>query len=390
MSEPGMIERLSSGDGRLADGEALIRAMIVDDEPPARARLRHLLEAAGGVRVVAEASCAGEARDLVRERRPDVLFLDIEMPEMRGTTLAASLPEPRPFVVFATAYEHYAIEAFACDATDYLLKPISRAKLAATLERIRGKLSRQTDLEREVATASALQADMWPGALPAIPGFDCAAASLPAKGVGGDFYDVFTLDAGRWGVLLGDVSGKGVAAGLVATAVQGRVQTAARHAHLAPADLARVLNADLFASTEGQRYATLVYGTLDAGRRTISLVNAGHPAPLVFLPGAPRVTPLSSSGPALGLMDTARFECLQVTMPPGAVFVAFSDGVVEALDSNDEEFGLERVEALVAAHQAGSAADLCAALLGTVRAHRGSRQHQDDVTVMVLRAEAGD
>jgi CheY-like chemotaxis protein len=193
----------------------MIRAIIVDDEPPARARLRH--RAAGGVRVDG-GPAAREAR-LVRAAAGRAVPR-FEMPEMRGTTLAASLPEPRPFVVFATAYEQYAIEAFACDATDYLLKPISRAKLAVTLARIHAKLTRQSDLERDVATASALQADMWPGALPAIPGFDCAAASLPANGVGGDFYDVFTLDEGRWGVLLGDVSGKGVAAGLVATAVQ--------------------------------------------------------------------------------------------------------------------------------------------------------------------------
>ena len=109
---------------------------------------------------------------------------------MRGTTLAASLPEPRPFVVFATAYEHYAIEAFACDATDYLLKPVNRGKLAATIERIRQRIGRRSEVERDVAVASALQAEMWPVALPRIPGFDCAAASLPAAGVGGDFYDV--------------------------------------------------------------------------------------------------------------------------------------------------------------------------------------------------------
>ncbi|MDH4062924.1 MAG: response regulator, partial [Acidobacteriota bacterium] len=169
----------------------MIRALIVDDEPPARARLRLLLEQLGGVTVIGEAGSAAEARDLVDADRPDVLFLDIEMPEMRGTTLAASLPVPRPFVVFATAYERYALEAFACEATDYLLKPVSRARLAATLERIRDRIGRQSEAEQDLVVASALQADMWPGVLPEIPGFDCAAASLPARGVGGDFYDAF-------------------------------------------------------------------------------------------------------------------------------------------------------------------------------------------------------
>ena len=72
---------------------------------PARARMRQLLDAAGGVTVVGEAGSADEARDVIRDTRPDLLFLDIEMPEVRGTALAASLPEPRPFIVFATAYE---------------------------------------------------------------------------------------------------------------------------------------------------------------------------------------------------------------------------------------------------------------------------------------------
>ena len=319
----------------------MIRAIIVDDEPPARARLRHLLNEAGGVSVVAEAGSAGEARELVRERRPDVLFLDIEMPEVRGTTLAASLPEPRPFVVFATAYERYAMDAFACDAVDYLLKPVSRAKLAATLERIRVRLDHRSDTERDVATASALQADMWPGALPPIPGFDCAAASLPAAGVGGDFYDAFALEGETWGLLIGDVSGKGVAAGLVATAVQGRVQTAARHARLAPANLADVLNTDLFASTQGQRYATMIYATLDAAARRMRIVNAGHPGALLLAPPPGGQTEVTSTGPALGLMAEARFTCADVSVPVGSILVAFTDGVNEALDGDGTEFGAD-------------------------------------------------
>jgi serine phosphatase RsbU (regulator of sigma subunit) len=370
-----------------------IRAMIVDDEPPARVRLRHLLEAAGGVSVVGETGSAAEARDLVRDRRPDVVFLDIEMPEMQGTTLAASLPEPRPFVVFATAYDHYAIDAFGCEATDYLLKPVTRGRLAATLERIRQRLSHRSDTERDVATASALQAEMWPGALLRIPGFDCAAASLPAAGVGGDFYDLSGLGDTRWSLLLGDVSGKGVAAGLVATALQGRVQTAARHARLQPAVLAAAINDDVFASTQGQRYATLVYGELDAEARQLRLVNAGHAGILLLRPAgdareAPTIASIEATGPALGLFEEARFDETRVPLTPGCQLVAFTDGLNEALDADDVEFGSDRVAALLGRMRDRSAAEQAAALLDAVRAHRGARQAQDDVTVMVIRSLA--
>jgi serine phosphatase RsbU (regulator of sigma subunit) len=369
-----------------------VRAIIVDDEPPARARLRQLLDAHGGVTVVGEAGSGAEALELIRERRPDVLFLDIEMPEMRGTTLAAALPEPRPFVVFATAYERYAIDAFACDATDYLLKPVNRGKLAVTIERVRQRLTHRSETERDVVVASALQADMWPGALPAIGGFDCSAASVPAAGVGGDLYDVFALGPTAWGILLGDVSGKGVAAGLVATALQGRVQTAARHARLDPVALASAIHDDVFASTKGQRYATLVYGELDAAARRLRLVNAGHGGVMVMdeTGGSGPPVILAATGPALGLFADARFEAADVVLSPGRTVVLFTDGVNEALDGDGQEFGMERVAALLDSKKGLPAAAQASALLNAVHAHRGARQRQDDVTVMVLRSVSTD
>lgn len=362
-----------------------IRALIVDDEPPARTRLRQLLEQQG-VLVIGEAGSAAEALESIADDRPDVLFLDIEMPEVRGTTLAASLPEPRPFVVFATAYQHYAVEAFACDATDYLLKPVNRGKLGATIERVRQRLGRRSEVERDVAVASALQAEMWPVALPRIPGFDCAAASLPAAGVGGDFYDVFALDGAVWGLLLGDVSGKGVAAGLVATALQGRVQTAARHARLGPAALAAAINDDVYASTRGQRYATLVYAELEAEARRLRLVNAGHGG-LLFAPSSAvgAVVTVPATGPALGLIEQATFEDVTLSLDPGSTVVIVTDGVNEALDGDDQEFGTERVAEMMLANRERTATELAATLLAAVRRHRGARQAQDDVTVMVIR-----
>jgi len=363
----------------------MIRVVLVDDEPPARVRMRQLLDAAGGVLVVGEAGSAIEARDVIRDTRPDLLFLDVEMPEVRGTALAASLPEPRPFIVFATAFETYALDAIAVDATDYLLKPVSRTKLAATLDRVRARLAKQTDLERDVAAGSVVQSQMWPGSLPVVPGFDCAAASLPARGVGGDFYDVFALDGSSWALLLGDASGKGVAAGLVASAVQARVHTAARLAHLAPAALMAAVDRDVYGTTDGARYATAIYATLDADTRQLSLVNAGHPA--VLIANGPALTRLHASGPALGLVVAGQFVAHAITLEPGALLVAFTDGVCEARDHDDDEFGDRRLTDLIAAHGQLPAAQLCSGILDAVRRHRGSRQDQDDVTVLVVRAQ---
>ena len=361
----------------------MIRAVLVDDEPPARIRMRQLLDAVGGVTVVGEAGSAVEARDLIRDTRPDVLFLDVEMPEVRGTALAASLPEPRPFIVFATAFDNYGLDAIAVEATDYLLKPVSRVKLAATLERVRTRLERQA-VERDVAAASKVQTHMWPGSLPPIPGFDCAAASLPARGVGGDFYDVFPIRDHAFALLLGDASGKGVAAGLVGSAVQARVNAAARHARLDAEELMAAVDRDVYATTDGARYATAIYGVLDAATARLSVVNAGHPAALVL---SPAVRTLTATGPALGLIEAGTFGSHSVKLVPGAIVVAYTDGVSEACNDAGDEFGETRLIELINGHRDRAAVAICAAVLDAIRDHRGARQDQDDVTVMVVNAQ---
>jgi sigma-B regulation protein RsbU (phosphoserine phosphatase) len=363
----------------------VIRAVLVDDEPPARVRMRQLLDAVGDVAVVGEAGSAVEAREVIRKTRPDVLFLDVEMPEVRGTALAAELPEPRPFIVFATAFDHYALDAIAVDATDYLLKPVSRLKLAATLDRVRARLASQ-NVERDVRAATTVQTHMWPGALPAIPGFDCAAASLPARGVGGDFYDLFPLERHEWALLLGDASGKGVAAGLVAAAVQARVNTAARLARLGPEALMAAVDRDVFASTDGARYATAVYGVLDTATATLSIVNAGHPAMLLLPAGSARAVRLDATGPALGLIESGTFRSHTISLPPGTTLLAFTDGVVEAQNDAGEEFGDDVLVRLLADGRDRPAAQICEMILHAVQTHRGSRQDQDDVTVMAVKA----
>jgi two-component system LytT family response regulator len=118
-----------------------MRILIVDDEQPARARLRRLLAQEAGITDILDAADGIEALALVERLRPDALFLDIAMPELSGIELAASLPEPAPAIVFVTAYDQYAIRAFDAGAIDYLLKPFDAARLARALQRLRERFS---------------------------------------------------------------------------------------------------------------------------------------------------------------------------------------------------------------------------------------------------------
>lgn len=115
-----------------------MRVLIVDDEQPARFRLRQMLAALADIEVAGEAETGVQAMEMAAALRPDVLLLDIEMPGSSGIDVAASLPSPRPHIVFCTAFDQYAVDAFELHAVDYLLKPISRARLEQALDRIRG------------------------------------------------------------------------------------------------------------------------------------------------------------------------------------------------------------------------------------------------------------
>ena len=127
-----------------------LRTLVVDDEPPARDRLRRLLEDHSDVEWVGEASSGLEALERIAELAPDLVFLDIQMPEMDGLEVAASIPRPGPAVVFATAYDAHAIRAFELAAVDYLLKPVDKDRLRLTLERVRSTSVSSADLAQAV------------------------------------------------------------------------------------------------------------------------------------------------------------------------------------------------------------------------------------------------
>ncbi len=126
----------------------MIRILVADDEEPARERVRQLLGALSGVEVVGEAANGEQAIRLIRELKPDLVLLDIQMPGMNGLEVAACLPRPRPKIIFCTAFDQYAVDAFELHAVDYLLKPVSRVRLARAIERANTRAA--TEMEAEV------------------------------------------------------------------------------------------------------------------------------------------------------------------------------------------------------------------------------------------------
>jgi sigma-B regulation protein RsbU (phosphoserine phosphatase) len=294
------------------------------------------------------------------------------------------LPEPRPFVVFATAFDRYALDAFAVDATDYLVKPITRARLSGTLTRVRERLSRRSEIERDLAAASAAQAMLFSRTLPSAAGYESAALTLPARGVGGDFFLGERIGAGRLMFALGDVSGKGMPAGLVASSVQARIETAARHVAGSADEILSDVNRALCQTSEAARFATLAYVDLDVAAHTAAVLNAGHlPAVVIAPDGGARFLP--STGPALGILPDARFGSHTLSLEPGTAVVLYSDGVTEALDQDGDEFGEPRLVDVLVRHRMASASRLCQALLDARQQHARHTQASDDVTVLVVK-----
>ena len=220
---------------------------------------------------------------------------------------------------------------------------------------------------------------------------DYSGVCRPARGVGGDYYDFLPVGEHRLGLAVADVSGKGMFAGLLMASLQGQVQSLALRHGVALDTLVGELNRLMYASTASDKYVTLFYGVYDDRTRELTYVNAGHVPPLLFRPRNPAtavgydVRSLRPSGMVIGLMAEETFPQESVQLAPGDVLLIVTDGMTEAVDDNDEEFGRARLEALVTQHGRRSASELRDVILRDVDRFRGDSAQQDDTTLVVAK-----
>jgi PAS domain S-box-containing protein len=257
-------------------------------------------------------------------------------------------------------------------------------------ERVRADERLQELLTERSRVAAALQTSLVPRSLPAISTLDLASRYEPAgdgREIGGDFFDIFPLDQDSWGVVMGDVSGKGAEAAAVTAQARYTLRALANPLH-PPSRTLRELNGQLLKATPVERFCTLIYAVVrlhDSGvDLTLSL--AGHHPPLL-LRGTGTVEPVGRLGMALGLFEDPELYDSQVTMQAGDLLCLFTDGLVEARDDRDL-FGSDRVAAVLARHSRSSVEDVAAELVGAARSFDRGHELSDDLALLVLRARA--
>jgi phosphoserine phosphatase RsbU/P len=210
--------------------------------------------------------------------------------------------------------------------------------------------------------------------------------NTPALAVGGDYFDYIQNDDGTLAICIGDVSGKGLPASLLMANLQASLRGQSG-ANRSPAECLSRVNRLLHDSTSAEKFATVFYGILDPQTHRFRFCNGGHETPLVFRAGGGCME-LSAGGPALGILDSFRFEEGEVELAPGDLLVMYSDGITEAMSPLHELFGRERLGELLRSVQELPARELAAKVVETVRRHENGAPQSDDITLVVVRRVA--
>ena len=258
--------------------------------------------------------------------------------------------------------------------------------------RLTDRVVEQETLRRDIALASEIQRRLLPEAPPRSEFADFAAISVPARRIGGDYYDFVELGDGRIGIALADVSGKGVAAALIMSVVQASLRLISSEGGIAPPRLVARMNEFVYRSTPASKYATFFYAQLDEQRR-LRYVNAGHNAPYLLRAGRrstagsapPEIEELSVGGTVVGMFPEMEYEEATVELCPGDVLLAFTDGVPEAHNPESEEFGEERLQLLLRQTAHLPANEISARLSDEMKDWIRDAEQYDDLTFIVMK-----
>ncbi|MBI5839471.1 MAG: SpoIIE family protein phosphatase [Chloroflexi bacterium] len=254
------------------------------------------------------------------------------------------------------------------------------------LKAAQAQLIEKERLERELQVAAEIQISILPDSLPKVKGYDFGARILPARQVGGDFYDVFELDGNRIGVLIGDVADKGVPSALFMARAHALIMAEA-DIGLTPGEVMGLVNRHVTRLQKSTQFVTVLYGILDRRAREFTYARAGHEPPLVLSADGNVERIPYSPGMAIGLWDAITLDERTITLPSGSTLLLFTDGMTDCRDPNGEAFGLERIKQTLCRFTNLTAQQVCDELLDTLKHYQNGSKQDDDVTLVAMHVE---
>lgn len=381
-----------------------VRLLVVDDEEDLELLIRQKFRRRirKGEFDFVFARNGQEALERLAEN-PDIhlVLSDINMPVMDGLALLSKLEDTNPDVqaVIVSAYGDMENIRTAMNrgAFDFVTKPINFDDLEITIEKTLNHIraletaqearDRLVVLKRELDVAQQVQMSALPKEVPSSETHDVQALMIPAREVGGDFYDFFPLSDELIGLVIADVSGKGIPAALFTLMTRTLLKGTARDSP-SPADCLSRVNDLLAEDNETCIFITLFYGVFDLRDGVFRYSNGGHNPPRLLRSDS-RIEEIPPTGNlVLGIAPGHEYRNGEVRLAPGDTLFLYTDGITEAQNVNDEEFGEERLDTKLASLGQVSARDIVTTVVDEVRAFAGDAPQSDDITCIAMRFAA--
>ena len=382
------------------------KILVVDDEPDVEPlvlqRMRRQIRAGKYEFVFAQNGI--EALDKLKvDRGIDMVLSDINMPQMDGLTLLEQIskldPELRAVIISAYGDMKNIRTAMNRGAFDFVTKPIDFEDLAVTIERTLAHVAQWREalisrdklvsLQNELNLASDMQQSILPVRFPSGSTYQVFASMEPARNVGGDFFDVIRLENDCIGLAIADVSGKGVPAAMFMMSARTLLKGAAI-GNSDPGAVMREVNNLLTEDNEASMFVTVLYAVYDPSNGSVTFANGGHNSPLlVRADGTSSLLPLTG-GIALGMLPGIEYNQGAVTLASGETLVLYTDGVTEAMNSENEEFGNDRLLQIFSSGAPRNSEEACQTVFSTVREFVADTPQSDDITCLTIcRGEFG-
>ncbi len=369
------------------------RILIVDDVP---ASVQILVEALRGQYQLSVATDGKAALAAAEKALPDLVLLDIVMPGMDGYEVCRVLrtsPRTREIpVMFLSSLEDVQdkTKGFEVGGNDYLVKPFHILEVKARVKSLLRAKAYADAVKEEIAyelrIASEIQMGILPQDIAAVTegtGLEAHATLHPAKEVGGDLYELLPMPDGNLVAVMGDVSGKGIAAALFMAVTTALVRALAPGSG-SPEELLRRVSDGLASHNPHTMFVTLLCAFYDPRTGRLSYASAGHPPPVLIRGGSALFLPLVPATVA-GITEGLCAPCHCVDLQPGDLLVLYTDGVTEAMDAGDNLYGETKLLAELAGLSGRTPAAVTEALIRSVRTHAAQNPQSDDITVMALR-----